>query len=679
VDVTLDDTRIVATDRAGRRVEVETVGWDQPAPKQPLPFAMEATITGRVTRLSVDANSIAVGTLDEDGKPQERRPINPNTELEWSTSGVDNSSFVATTAPLDTWIRFDDDVTIEKRGEKHVVLSFPRPTAVTLGFWSDLDAPAHEVTVPRTPAGVATGISYFRAAFTETSPRRTALATRGYPPRIRFGDEESIPEELATVADLDVQLTLPPTLEALIPAASLSAYLGARLRVAEDATPRLWVPSLGFTHEFDPMPAFQHQAASLLRRVAYLDLLVRWVTETDYDWLEADALTVLDLDPEACVERSMAERLVRYLSVDFERVSPIFPELASYVYAEPAYETVRTLPHLVANLTQVYLPGASPDRTDAPSERPDVRGVPGGDAATSRQTGPTPRTDGPYVGWLGDDPMADTYELHPRAYSNRERYFGDREAVTVALACTDPERSAALESIREWYHSETQSITVSELRSPTCGELADRLEAGVDFLHFVGPCRDGLACADGRLEPGELTDPSVRAFFLDGPDSYATGRAMIEAGSVAGAVWDGPVTAASEPVRRTFVRTLVGGFTVDLARRHALGYADDPAPLRVVGDGLHELVDYDQMQVYPMVIEPLGDRQFRVRISPIQTDVGIAFGGLCLDRWQFGGNEFDLTLDAADVTQLLETQQYVVHYEGDVYDAGDVTPFDPTI
>lgn len=679
--VTVEDATIRAVDRANSVVEIETVGWDRPAPEASIPYPMDASIAGRATRLELTSTNVTVATLLPDGGIDDRTQLDANDRR--TVTGDESGLLVWVTGPINTWILFDGAAEIAQSAERTLTISFPHPTAVTVGFQSNVDAPSHAVTVEPTPAGVATALSYFGATIPETSPTRTSSLCRGHPPRIVFGDED-VPEALRTAAiDTGIELVLPATFDALFPAASLAAYLGARVRVADGVAPTLRIPEYDFAHEFAAPPAFQHEAAGSLRRVFWLDALARWAEQTDFDWLEADAMPAVALDTAELATLPLADRVRRYLSVDFERVSPLFPEWIHDVYVEPSAENARVLPSLANNLSQVYLPDARPDRsspgTDGVSSTDRPTAGAGGESATDTPSGPRPRTRGPYVGWLGDDPLADAYRTSLAAYRNREAYLGERDDLSVLVVPAGANRADRFDQLLTEYRVDRPAIDLTVVESPARDELADRLADGVDLLHVVGDCRDGLPCADGSLSPAAVERGSVRTFFLDGPGADEAADGLIESGSVAGAALSGPADdAALDPVRRRFLRGFVGGFTVELAARYARELHDGAAPLSVVGDGIHELADLDVLQVFPLEVEPVENRQFRVRISTLYADPGTAFGGLSLERWQLGGNPFDLTLSAGGLATLLDTSWYLVIADGELYRPDAVEPFAPS-
>ncbi|MFC6737658.1 hypothetical protein ACFQEQ_15550, partial [Halolamina salina] len=137
-------------------------------------------------------------------------------------------------APVRTFLRVDGPFSLAQPEFDRTVVSFPGPTAVTLGFQSRADAARESVTVPRTPEGVATALSTFPAAFRSTTADRSFSSMRERPPSLTFGETVSIPDSVReAVPDSSVELRLPRSLSALLPAAPLAHYLGAEVSVAD--------------------------------------------------------------------------------------------------------------------------------------------------------------------------------------------------------------------------------------------------------------------------------------------------------------------------------------------------------------------------------------------------------------------------------------------------------------
>ncbi len=92
-----------------------------------------------------------------------------------------------------------------------------------------------------------------------------------------------------------------------------------------------------------------------------------------------------------------------------------------------------------------------------------------------------------------------------------------------------------LEEVAQVYENTDRMTTMHH--SVTVDELARIFEAEEDFVHFIGHCEvGGLKCQDGTLDIESLSSVGVRTFFLNACGSYRQGQALIERGSVAGAV-----------------------------------------------------------------------------------------------------------------------------------------------
>lgn len=680
LDITVSDATLRAVDRTDNVVEIETVGWDQPAPPVEIPRPVDASISGRATRLAYEASGITIAAVTDDGVESVGEPdATDNWDL------PPRHYLVVPVGGMETFIAFDGAATLAHDDELRGVLEFPHPTPVTIGFRSFVRAPHHTVTVPRTPRGIAAAVSTFATAFTATDPSRSLVANRGHPPRIAYGPSIDIPSEVqGYVPDEGLELRLPDSLAALVPAAPLSAYLGASVTVEDRQRPVLEGPALDRPVAFSPLPGFQFEAAALLRRTFALDNLLTILDQRSEhrDWLEGDALSVLDLDAERCLEAPIAERLERYLAVDFGRVEPILPDWPSTVYVEPTVANARALPALVADMSRLYLPTASPDRRspaagdgstasrDDAGGRIDARAVLDEAPAVGPRPAGADDPAGPYVGWLGEDPLDGTYLATPAAYRNRTTHLGGSEAVSATVVAVGDYGRARLDEYRPGGRLPVDPDV------STADELHAEAAAGADFFHGVGDWRDGNPWTD----PEALDDAPPRAFFLDGPGAEAAGRSLLERGSVAGAVAPAPDAdaAAGDSVRRLFLRGFLGGFTIDLARRYANAYGVGD-PVTVLGDGTLELHRLDQSHVFPIRLEPTGDGRYRVTLPALFVHPGRGFGGMALDRWQLGGSTFERVLTATEVVELLDARWYLIDANETLYRPDDVAPYYPLV
>ncbi|MFP8889530.1 hypothetical protein ACLI4U_07130 [Natrialbaceae archaeon A-CW2] len=718
VDISVADTTVTLSDGAGNRFEIEAVGWDETDHSLDVPFSMTERQSGRASKLRFHSSSITLDAVREDGVSVDRDHIETNERRQLP----DRRNLIWITGLIGVWIRFDGPAVIDQRGPDGCEITFPHPTVVTIAGQSTVNAPSHSVTVPRTPAGVAEAISVFAAPFTATDPQRTSLLRRGHPPRIEYGDSVSIPDAVAaSVSDTGIVLEVPPTLEALFPAATLATYLGARVETVERETPMLKIPARDRYWTFSPGERFSDEAAAMLRRVFFLDVAVRWQERSDTDWVETDAFAMLDIEPETCLEAPMATRVDRYLSADFERVSPLFPRWHAWVYAEPTYEHAAVLPHLVSTFTQV-LPVTGNGTPTVGEHR-----------ASSHPGSDTP--EDPHVGWLGRTRPAGVrgYELTPAALRHRQRYLDEGEAIDVALVVGPDADIDRFRAARAAYRVNPPPIRCTVYRKPSRRDLRAIIEDGADWCHVIGNCEEGLPTADGPLQVEVLDESGIQAALLEGRVETSVARELLEAGSQAVATADvratsdtsttgmtasdtsttgmttsdtplTPSDAHADEAIDTFLRGVIGGFTIDLARRFAtrppqrhggVGKSTTSATvsgqrppvessssalsLEVYGDGLTELWSFDQIQVFPLEITPAGSEQFRVRIPTWYTDAGLGFGGLILEAWHIGGNPFDVTLEWYELKELLETRWYLPVVDGALYRPDEIGPFYPFV
>ncbi|WP_247730932.1 hypothetical protein [Halovivax limisalsi] len=698
LDIEHLDTTIRAVDRANNVSRIEVTGWDPIATERPIPYALDATTSGRVNRLSFSSWGTSVGRV-VDGTFDDHDAVAAREDHD-----IGEGDFILELfKPIHAFIAFAGPATLSIDHARRGTLTFAQPTPVTVGFRSHLHLPRDSVTVPPTPEGLAAAISHFPYQYAATGPIRTASLSRKHPPRIRYGDAIEIPPAVERpTTTTGIELRLPDSFASLVPAASLATYLGARVTVSDRDRPRLVAPSADLDRTFSPMPRFQHEAAELLRRVFYLDMLVRVDVEYDWDAMERDALSVLDLDADRCMADSLAGRLATYLSVDFERVSAVFPEWPTSIYVEPTADHARTLPTLVSVLTQPYLHSGRPDRDAAAGSRRE-RAIdashPAGDSFATIDP-PDPRSEpaAPFVGWMGPDPMADAYRLSPIAIENRERYVGRADPVAVDVVAPANGLEAVCEDATEYYTSDPNvSVDVAVHRDPDRDALEAVFDRGTDLLHVLGPCRDGIPSADGPIRPAAVEDFAAKTVFLDDTGAATLAAECLEAGSVVCLTWpnsagdDLPANAspsdraaalASPPataVRSSLLKCLTGGFRTELARRYANLAAESwPSPL-VYGDGTLPLSDVGQGDVLPLEIRSVRDGTVSVALPVRLVEPGITFGGPPLDRWQFAGSTFSVRLDWAQLNQLLATGQYLIFHEGAIYRPDEIGPFYPLV
>ncbi|MFC3959534.1 capsule biosynthesis GfcC family protein [Halovivax cerinus] len=664
VDLDIVDTTIRATDAVGNVATVETNGWDRQADGDGLSEPVDLTVSGRVNGLSLPVVNAWVWTLRDGHKSFETQLSNDRTEIQLE-AGLYHLIFETAIQIL---IEFDGTATLTRGADHSVDVSFPHPTAVTVGFRSYTDAPTHTVTIPRTATGVARALESFAVARRTTDPELASPLGRGHPPRIRFGDETDVPEAVReSIGQTGIELRVPDRLDALIPLASLAFYLGATVTVTDRDGATLRAPSVDLERELSPLPALQHEAADLLERIVFLDNLGRWATQ-DANLAELEAFETLGPDVTELQGMDMDERIAVYLDPDlaYDRLEPVLPPWHYTMYVEPTFDNVPSLPFFANRLARVYLSDAA-DGADRVGPTP-------GD--------PTAGADGytrPFTGWLAPGSPAGPFLSRPAAYKNRFRYAKEQIPERVALVVTDDRRSDAAEAALEAYrHRPAYPTDVEFYEAATVAELRSVLEAGGEFVHYVGEV-DGEAfvCTDGRLAIEE-TACAGRAVLLDAPTSLLAAAALVDQGAVAVVAQRGQERLEPE-TRRTLLELLGEGMAVDHVVQLARLYLGASDGLLTVGDGLCQVGNPSEMYVLVYRLTSLGDGNFLFSGDIQYPDFGVLWSP---DFPESGanlvGNPGDQVIDASDLRTLVSAATpAVVVYEGECYFTDDLEPFYP--
>ncbi|SEW30049.1 CHAT domain-containing protein [Halobacterium jilantaiense] len=471
------------------------------------------------------------------------------------------------------------------------------------------------VTVPRTPAGVAAAVTHAAAAHDTTGVGRSLRANRSRPPAVEFGDRLAVPTAVAAeTPETGIELRLPASLRSVFVGAPLAFYLGADVSVVDDATPRLLASATGVDRELGDLTS---DVPDLLARAFWLDCLIREAS-TGAELAEGDALDALGLDPDRLVAQSPADRLAAYLDAPFERVADRLPEWHLAMHVAPTYDHATALPYLLDRLAFVFPPEtASLDRQELVSRSLDdfYRGAPG-PVASVEMLDPVDRP-GRTQGWLADGTPVDAFKTQPVAYRNHDRYrAADRDGMSVAVVLNDRGMAGEHDAVADIYETRASDLPmdVSFHERLTRRELADLLADHHEFVHYIGHCEvEGLRCADGHLAASDLGETNVETFFLNACGSYHEGTALVEAGSVAGAVTLRKVLdEQAAKVGTAFARLLLAGFPIVAALRLARRRIRMGKDYAVVGDGTQTLAATDDRDARVAHVERLDDDRYRV-------------------------------------------------------------------
>ncbi|WP_136601865.1 hypothetical protein [Salinigranum halophilum] len=558
--------------------------------------------------------------------------------------------------------------------QERASLTFPAPTSVRVGFAERDDRPPGTLTAARTPESVATVVSTLSTSTLTTTAARSHSRMRRHPPLIEFGEATEIPPAFADRrTQSDVTITVPPTLQYVFATSSLAHYLGATLEVAEGATPTLRAPDV--EHRLDEMPGYQYETAELLRRVFLLDCLVREAVPGNDRLAEHHLLDRLPLDSDAVATASIGERVETYLDVPFDLISPDLPEWHLSMYVEPTYDHVRTLPHVISNLPNIFAPKSQPLEGNERLRRSldDFYRAPADDSARIEPVKPI-LGPGRAHGWLADGIPIDVFKTLSEAYEHRSGGDHDTQSTSVVAVLNDAEMSSEHDDAADIYRRGTADldIDVSVREQLSRAELAAVFEADHDFVHYIGHCEeDGLQCRDGALSTSTLDHSAAETFFLNACGSYYEGIDLVRKGSVAGAVtFEKVLDGHAARVGTMFVRLLVNGFSIeralDLARRRIIMGND----YTVVGDGTHKLSGAPETVPLAATIVPRDDDEtYRVTFdasSPRVTGDVFRLPEPLDGQPRLFGAESEMTLSATETERFVRSVDIPVIFDGDI-------------
>lgn len=676
-------------DSAKTEITIDAPDWERGAFEHEITSAVDATLTGYASELRFSPAVAHVTQMRTDENYELGSKLGP-LEL------PDDEYLIQIHENIKTYIRFSGPVTLRKTADyDELIISFPAKTAMTLGFWSRLQYPSETITVPPTPSGLATALSHLHSSHETTSPDRSYHAQRSHPPLVNLGDETTIPSDIvAETSDTGIELVLPAQFEDLFVAAPLAYYLQADVSVEERDNGVLKAPDVGVSRTLDPMPDLQHDVAGLLRRMFFLDCLVRNAGPNATNLAEYDLLDTIGIDAADTYAADPAERLRTYLAAPFDAIVDDLPEWHLSMYVSPIQDNVSTLPFLLNNLSLVYLPKTSELEGKERMERSlgdFYRGgqedppVPSDSDSPGRATGSRPVASidivkpqlehGRVHGWMADGIPIDVFKTIPQAYENRLDYFErGSESITITVVLNDREMGQEHSMAAEIYENRAEDfpIDITVREHLTCDELAEVFETPNDLVHYIGHCEvDGLRCVDGNLSVSDIEESNAQTFFLNACGSYYEGIELIEKGSVAGAVtFKQVLNEQAAKVGTAFARLLINGFSIERALRLSRRRIMMGKDYAVVGDGTHVLTQCDNYIPLTATVDQVGDDEFELECDVFSAQV---IGGYYQpyiaenDTSYLYGTGSTFTLDRAALLSYLDRAKMPVVYDGDFY------------
>jgi hypothetical protein len=674
IEVKSTESGVKAIDMGKNTITVGVDDWHAEGAATLVDHPVEKTITATTSRLRFPHVYAYVERVSGEVVAEPSRENDPTT--------LDSGDYVfCADGNVKTFVRFSGPAEISSPSYDTLLVTFPTTAEVTIGFQSRVSVPQETITVPSTPAGLATALTHLSSSFGTETPDRTFPSMRRHPARVETGESVSIPGSLVSDRpDTGITIRTPRSFDSLFPIASTAHYLGATVTVEERESVVVETPTR--RHGL-AMSELGRESADLLRRVFFLDCLVRSAGPYGSELVEIELLDEIGIDPERWYDAGLAERLERYLDAPFERVSDDLPEWHVAIYVDPQPEYVGVLPFLLDNLPTIYLAESEPlEQNERLSRSLD-------DFYRSRREVSDPLSveiikpnlaAGRMHGWLADGAPIDVFKSIPAAYENRFDYLGrSTDSISVVAVLNDPEMADEHADAAEIYRQrgEELEIDISVREHLTREELADVFEGSHDFVHYIGHCEaDGLRCADGNLPIASLSESNAQVFFLNACGSFNEGVELVEQGSVAGAVtFNKVLDSQAARVGTAFARLLIHGFSIEhalqLARRRIMMGKD----YTVVGDGTHTLTQSNEVAPSSAVLERRSGDQFSLEYdvsSPTLFGSNYRCKGLGDSAVRLLGNPTEAVLPKERLPEFLETADTAVIYDGDIHWSADL-------
>ncbi|WP_158057122.1 hypothetical protein [Halorussus halophilus] len=711
LDITTDDRkRWTITDTAERR----QLSLLFPSTVSPTAESVDEFIYPVDDAFSVEARNVVVEdgasatVLDADGEVWAK----VGTES-WTNDVPPGTYYLQVANHIKTYLRVTAPEGIEIEADPKastVEVDFHEPVEISVGARSVHDRPTETITTTAAPEDVMTAVSYLGSALKDFGAMRSFPSLRGHPPEVELGDELHVPESLSK-PDTGVVVELPPTYDHVFAVAPLAYYLGAEVVPGDRPTLRAGE----FEFPLDGADGFEQTVNDVLQHVFVCDCFVR--TAGPYSFglgRQADFERETGLDPEEVFGQPLARQVETYLSVPFEAVEPFRPHWGLGAHLEPVPENVEYLPFLARDLAVVRSPstrkqwpsvdavtGAEATPADGEFNRSaaavsDDAGDAFGPETPSVSGGPTDgETESPdslsHLSWASETPsvvvpepletqeqqwMSDGVPLGAdkpllESYRNeldRDPVEGDIEILVV---CNDDRMAAEDDAVRNLLSADTPfDVHIRPYRNLTTEELRTLLERGGEYLHYIGHIdENGFVCADGSLDVATIDTVNVDAFFLNACQSYEQGRALVDAGALAGVVTLTDVL--NDNAGRTgesMARLLNNGFPLNTSLRLTCDEHDASEKYTVIGDGSLQIAQAKSIS-YTVDTALTGTDEvayeFRSFVSPqfrlgaIQTPAIDDIEG-----WFLSGTTVEAHVDSRQLTESFTHADAPVHFHG---------------
>lgn len=502
-------------------------------------------------------------------------------------------------ASIKTYIVFDEGFTIESAGEG-ITITLDSPSDIHIGARSHHKQPAGNITATEDISDLMIAFSSLSSSLKTLSCERSYPTLRGHPPLINIGDTLNVPSVL-DVPDTEVTIAIPPQFRYLLGVSSLAFYLGADIVEGERptlSTDKGFEYSLGSTWE-----EFETEVEEVLKQTFFLDCITRTEGLFQVDLHERKQVAPhIDFSFAELYDQPISRQLEAYLEVPYTQIEPHIPTWKLTARVEPTISAIEAVPFLVNELA-VVKPEVRTKKRKIPAvtskTREFFRNSSSGEASSVRSSSASippaetfrferPENSSHEQAWVGEGIPIGASKVMVQAYENRLGRTPTDGDIDITVVCNSVDMDNEINLVNEVYGSRDElPFDISMHNELSVEELRDVLAADTEFLHYIGHIdSEGFECHDGRLDASSLDETGVDVFFLNACTSYAQGRHLIEAGSIAGVVTlNDVINSGAERIGGTLARLLNCGFPLQIALNLASEESIMGGHYLVIGDG----------------------------------------------------------------------------------------------
>jgi len=477
---------------------------------------------------------------------------------------------------LKVFIRFEGAFRIIYEEEGFRVL-LEDETEIYVGARSVSRTPRRTLTVDESIESVYRVLNQFGDSLVTLSPERSWPTLRDHPPRVKHDPTAETLQE--RTPETGIELHVPRDREFLYAAAPLAYYLDAH--VVPSPNPRVLsegdeVASFADASAF----AFSQDVQEMLKHQFTLDVLTRLEGFYPVDLFERELLTYADvgINWRELYELELSERVVQYQEIPRSVTRRVEPRWRTTATVTDAVENVETLPYLIDELALIQPlrePKTDPEASEMAEAVSSFLRTPAEDSEAGHRFVSPEKGESIESVYAGDGVPVGSSKLLVEGYEadlSREATPSD---ISIQVVCNDESMRHEVEE--DLYGGREEfPFTVDTAFGVSVSELRDILQSDRDFIHYIGHL-DGeyFYCPDGRLDPAELDDVGVRAFLLNGCESFGQAEALVRAGASGGIATVSRVAdERAAEVGVMVAKLLDEGFSIrgalELAREHQL-------------------------------------------------------------------------------------------------------------